>query len=150
MISVISSFSDSTTGENTTTGYVKRLFVTFCDMSQKAIEITGYGPRPCGVLVLACGRLVCHNSFLYLLNKTRYRIKQLYPKSHIHHCRLVYSSRLVYPNRLVRRDWFLATNAFCRQTCESKHYTSLQRCRLVYAPGRLVVRRVDPVGELID
>ena len=39
MISVISSFSDSTTGENTTTGYVKRLFVTFCDMSQKAIDI---------------------------------------------------------------------------------------------------------------
>ena len=51
MISVISSFSDSTTGENTTTGYVKRLFVTFCDMSQKAFDITGYGPRPCGVVV---------------------------------------------------------------------------------------------------
>ena len=51
MISVISSFSDSTTGENTTTGYVNRLFVTFCDMSQKAIDITGYGPRPCGVVV---------------------------------------------------------------------------------------------------
>ena len=49
MISVISSFSDSTTDENTTTGYVKRLFVTFCDMSQKAFDITGYGPRPCGV-----------------------------------------------------------------------------------------------------
>ena len=42
-------FSDSTTGENTTTGYVNRLFVSFCDMSQKAIDITGYGPRPCGV-----------------------------------------------------------------------------------------------------
>ena len=51
MISVISSFSDSTTGENTTTGYVKRLFVTFCDMSQKAFDITGYGPRPCGVII---------------------------------------------------------------------------------------------------
>ena len=24
--------------------------MTFCDMSQKAIDITGYGPRPCGVL----------------------------------------------------------------------------------------------------
>ena len=43
MISVILSFSDSTTGENTTTGYINRLFVTFCDMSQKAIDITGYG-----------------------------------------------------------------------------------------------------------
>ncbi len=42
-------FSDSTTGENTTTGYVNRIFVTFCDMSQKAIDTTGYGPRPCGV-----------------------------------------------------------------------------------------------------
>ena len=50
MISVISSFSDSTTGENTTTGCVNRLFVTFCDMSQKAIDTTGYGPRSCGVL----------------------------------------------------------------------------------------------------
>ena len=49
MISVISSFSDSTTGENTTTGYVNRLFVKFCDISQKAIDITGYGTRPCGV-----------------------------------------------------------------------------------------------------
>ena len=49
MISVISSFSDSTTGENTTTGCVNRLFVTFCDMSQKAIDTTGYGPRSCGV-----------------------------------------------------------------------------------------------------
>ena len=55
MISVISSFSDSTTGENTTTGYVKRLFVTFCDMSQKAFDITGYGPRPCGVFALLSG-----------------------------------------------------------------------------------------------
>ena len=50
MISVISSFSDSTTGTITTTGYVKRRFVTFWDMSQKAIDTTGYGPRPCGVL----------------------------------------------------------------------------------------------------
>ena len=49
MISVISSFSDSTTGENTTTGCVNRLFVTFCDMSQKAIDTAGYGPRSCGV-----------------------------------------------------------------------------------------------------
>ena len=49
MISAISSFWDSTTGENTTTGDVNRLFVTFCDMSQKTIDITGYGPRPCGV-----------------------------------------------------------------------------------------------------
>ena len=39
-------------GENTTTGYVNLLSVTFCDMSQKAIDITGYGPRPCGVLVI--------------------------------------------------------------------------------------------------
>ena len=54
MISVISSFSDSTTGENTTTGCVNRLFVTFCDMSQKAIDITGYGPRPCGVIYVRC------------------------------------------------------------------------------------------------
>ena len=60
MISVISSFSDSTTGENTTTGYVKRLFVTFCDMSQKAIDITGYGPRPCGVsLSAALSKFTC-------------------------------------------------------------------------------------------
>ena len=51
MISVISSLSDSTTGENTTTGCVKRLFVVFCDMSQKAIDTTGSGPRPCGVIV---------------------------------------------------------------------------------------------------
>ena len=50
MISVILSSSDSTTGENTTTGYINRLFVTFCDVSQKAINITGYGPRPCGVV----------------------------------------------------------------------------------------------------
>ena len=27
----------------------RTLFVTFCDMSQKAIDTTGYGPRPCGV-----------------------------------------------------------------------------------------------------
>ena len=46
-------FSDSTTGENTTTGYVNRIFVTFCDMSQKAIDTTGYGPRPCGVTARA-------------------------------------------------------------------------------------------------
>ena len=40
MISVILSFSDSTTGKNTTTGYINRPFETFCDMSQKAIDIT--------------------------------------------------------------------------------------------------------------
>ena len=32
------------------TGCVNRIFVTFCDMSQKAIDSTGYGPRSCGVL----------------------------------------------------------------------------------------------------
>ena len=46
-------FSDSTTGENTTTGCVNRLFVTFCDMSQKAIDTTGSGPRSCGVCDVA-------------------------------------------------------------------------------------------------
>ena len=59
MISVISSFSDSTTGENTTTGCVNRLFVTFCDMSQKAIDTTGYGPRSCGVSELATVSVGC-------------------------------------------------------------------------------------------
>ena len=49
---MISSFSDSTTGKDTTTGYGNRIFVTFCDMSQKAIDTTGYGPRPCGVMAL--------------------------------------------------------------------------------------------------
>ena len=44
MISVISSFSDSTTGGNTTTGFANRPFGTFYDMSQKAIDITGSGP----------------------------------------------------------------------------------------------------------
>ena len=51
MISVISSSFDSTTGENTTTGCVNRLFVTFCDKSQKAFDITGSGPRSCGVVI---------------------------------------------------------------------------------------------------
>ena len=55
MISVISSLFDSTTGENTTTGCVNRLFVTFCDMSQKAFDTTGSGPRSCGVLQLSGG-----------------------------------------------------------------------------------------------
>lgn len=53
MISVISSLFDSTTDENTTTGCVNRLFVTFCDMSQKAFDTTGSGPRSCGVLYMA-------------------------------------------------------------------------------------------------
>ena len=65
MISVISSFSDSTTGENTTTGCVNRLFVTFCDMSQKAIDTTGYGPRSCGVSSIILGTKVatCSHGF---------------------------------------------------------------------------------------
>ena len=33
---------------NLTTGCVT-FFVTFCEMSQKTIDIIGYGPRPCGV-----------------------------------------------------------------------------------------------------
>ena len=45
-------FFDSTTGENTTTGCANRLFVTFCDMSQKAMDTTGSGPRSCGVLYM--------------------------------------------------------------------------------------------------
>ena len=66
MISVISSFSDSTTGENTTTGYLKRLFVTFCDMSQKAFDITGYGPRPCGVEALSEQSKKMANQFVWI------------------------------------------------------------------------------------
>ena len=38
--------------------YVNPLLVAFCDMSQKAIDITGYGPRSCGVICIIQNRYV--------------------------------------------------------------------------------------------
>ena len=82
MISVISSLFDSTTGENTTTGCVNRLFVIFCDMSQKAIDITGYGPRPCGVCVTPRKIVIwlptIQNSDAILWQKSLYKIDTVF------------------------------------------------------------------------
>ena len=52
MISVFSSFSDSTSSKTPQPVQCVNVFCDICDMSQKTTDISGYDPRPCNVHVV--------------------------------------------------------------------------------------------------